>query len=213
MNPENSSNNNNPDLIERMNSFKNEYYSNQPKNFLFKKSQKIDMAKQLSQKFDLNELLQNFTYNIPNTSNIYLDYTVFKLFANESNYPNIIEYFLNIVDYCIYTYGDFNVHLNMESFTVSSAERYYGFLELYVKCCLIKSESNHFLYSEKLNKFNIYNPPNVLDMIHKIFKKVIQKEVNEKFVVIHKKESKEALENLLNFQNFESLPYYENNVG
>lgn len=212
MNPNNSSNNN-PDLLERVNSFKNEYYSNQPKNFLFKKTQKIDMAKQLSQKFDLNELLQNFTYNIPNTSNIYLDYNVFKLFANESNYPNIIEYYLNIVDYCIYNYGDYTLHLNMESFTVSAAERYCGFFELFNNVCLIKSESSNFLYSEKLNKFYIYNPPNVLDMIHKILKKVIQKEVNEKFVVIPKKESKEALENILNFQNVTSLPYYENNEG
>jgi hypothetical protein len=201
---------NNNELLERVNDFKNEYYNNQSKNLFFKKSQKMDMAKQLSQSFDLNELLRNFTYNIPNTSNIYLDYTIFKLFANESNYQMIIDYFLNIIDYCIYTYGEYNIHLNMESFTVSAAERYYGFLELYVNNCLMKTKTNHFLYSEKLKNFYIYNPPSVLDMVHKIFRKVIQKEVNEKFVVIPKKDSKVAIEKLLDFSSEKSSNIYEN---
>ena len=214
INQNNSSNNSNDyGLLEQVNQCKNEYYSNQSKNMLFKKSQKLELAKQMSEKIDINHFLKNFTYNIPNTENIFIDYTIFKLFANESNYQVIINYFLDIIDYCIFTYGRYTLHLNMDSFTVSAAERYYTFLELYVSFCLIKSKTNKFLYSEKLNKFNIYNPPNVLDMIHKILKKVIQKEVNEKIVVIPKKESKEALENILNFQNVSSLPYSENNEG
>ena len=189
--------NSNSNLLQRVNEFHNDYYQNNSKNIFFKKKQKMECAKEISQKFQLHELIELFVYCVPNTAHIYLDYNIFKLFANETNYQMIIEKILKTIDECIFTYGHYNIHLNIESFTVSAGERYYSFIELYVKICLLYSEKHNFLYSDKLGVMYIYHPPSVLDILDKLFKKTIEKAVREKFIVVPKKDSKEAIEKLL----------------
>ena len=189
-------NDNDNELLKRINSFKNDYYSNNSKNILFKKKQKIECAKEISQKFQLNELIEGFVYNIPNTSNIFLDYNIFKLFANESNYQLIIDYILKLVNECIRNYDKFSIHINLDSFTMSAAERYYSFIELYINNCLLYSQTNGFFYSDKLQILYIYNPPSVFDTIYSMFKKVINKEIKDKFLVIQKNLSKDAMDKL-----------------
>lgn len=188
--------NNSTDLLKRVQEFKNDYYSNNSKNIFFKKKQKMDCAKEISQNFQLHELIELFVCCIPNTPNIYLDYNVFKLFANETNYQMIIEKILQRIDECIFTFGHYNIHLNIDSFTVSAGERYYSFIELYVNICLIYSEKNNFMYSDKLCIMYIYYPPSVLDILDKLFKKTIEKAVREKFIIIPKKDSKETIDKL-----------------
>lgn len=188
--------NNTDNLLHRVQEFQNNYYENNSKNIFFKKKQKMECAKEISQKFQLHELIDLFVCRVPNTAHIYLDYNIFKLFANETNYQIIIEKILNKIDECIFTYGHYNIHMNIDSFTVSAGERYYSFIELYVNICLLYSEKNGFLYSDKLHYMYIYYPPSVLDLLDKLFKKMIDKTVREKFIVVPKKDSKEAVERL-----------------
>ena len=188
--------NNNTNLLDQINSFKDEYYAKNTKNIIFKKNQKIECSKEICQNFNLNELIEKTIFIIPNTSHLYFDYLVFKLYANEFNYQHIITYTLKLIDYCVNRYGNYSVHIDLNTFTVSAGERYYKFVELYVNCCLLGLQSRPYLISEKLQYLYLYNPPSVMDMLHKMFKSKIEY-IKEKINIVSKKESKEALDKLL----------------
>ena len=151
-------------------------------------------AQQISNNFDLNDLIEKTEYNIPNTSSVYFDYTIFKLYAHESNYQLLINHILRIFDYCIDTYGEYVVHVNLDSFTVSAAERYKKIIELFNLSCI---QNTNYLYTKQLKTWYIYYPPSVIDMIQQILKSVIESEVLNKINVISKKDSSEELKKLL----------------
>jgi len=181
------------ELLDQMSKFKEDYYSQNTKNTFFKKNQKIDLAKQVSLSFDINMLLQKTGYIIPGTQHIYFDYTVFKSFANEDNYNLIVTYILNLFQTCITNHGEYIVHVNLDTFTVSAAERYKNLITLFNECCL----SNKTIEYSKLLKFwKIYYTPSVIDMITKILKTVLEPEIIQKIIFVSKKESDEKLQEL-----------------
>jgi len=111
-------------LINEIKEFQNNYYSVNKKNFFFKKQQKIDCATEISEKCDINTLLNNSVFIIPNTNSIFFDYTIFKVFANPANYNNIINHINHLINYCIQYFERYNVHINLSSFTITAYERY-----------------------------------------------------------------------------------------
>ena len=184
---------NNNDLLDQMSKFKEDYYSQNAKNTFFKKNQKFDLAKQLSLSFDINMLLQKTGYIIPGTPHIYFDYTVFKSFANEDNYNLIVTYILNLFQTCITNHGEYIVHVNLDTFTVSAAERYKKLITLFNECCM---SNKSIEYSKMLKFWKIYYTPSVIDMITKILKTVLEPEIIQKIIFISKKESEEKLQSL-----------------
>jgi len=181
------------ELLDQMSKFKEDYYSQNTKNTFFKKNQKFDLAKQVSLSFDINMLLQKTGYIIPGTQHIYFDYTVFKSFANEDNYNLIVSYILNLFQTCITNHGEYIVHVNLDTFTVSAAERYKNLITLFNESCM----SNKTIEYSKLLKFwKIYYTPSVIDMITKILKTVLEPEIIQKIIFVSKKESEEKLQNL-----------------
>ena len=79
-------------LMKDLESFKEEYYNKNSKNTFFKKSQKADCAKKICEEYDIYELLKQTAYFIPSNNEIFFNYPMFKLFANEENYNTIIDY-------------------------------------------------------------------------------------------------------------------------
>lgn len=180
------------DLLTQMQKFKEDYYSQNSKNVIFKKNQKLDCARQLNENFDINELLSRTVYII-DKNHVYFDYLVFKLYANEDNYERIVDYVLNIYNYCIENYGDYVIHMNIDTFTVSAAERYKNIIMLFNERCT----QGPYDYTAVLKYNKIYFTPNVIDMILKIIKTLLTPEALSKVVYLSKNESKEKLENLL----------------
>jgi hypothetical protein len=181
------------ELLDQMSKFKEDYYSQNTKNTFFKKNQKIDLAKQVSLSFDINMLLQKTGYIIPGTQHIYFDYTVFKTFANEDNYNLIVSYILNLFQTCITDHGEYIVHVNLDTFTVSAAERYKNLITLFNECCM---SNKSIEYSKMLKFWKIYYTPSVIDMITKILKTVLEPEIIQKIIFVSKKDSEEKLQNL-----------------
>lgn len=177
------------DLLEQINQYKNKYYTDNNKNMLFKSSQKNDCAKQISGTFDLQEMFKITFFIIPNTNHIFMDYTKFKLFANESIYNEIIDYILYLLDTCIQKYGNYTIHFNIHSMTVSALERYKKLLEMYNNKCLSKNGG----YSNLIVSFFIYHPPSAIDLIYKVVKHVLQEAVKNKIVLVPKNESDEKM--------------------
>ena len=180
---------NNSNLKNDLQKLQNEFYNNSNKNFFSKNKQKLDCAQNIGNQYDLLTLLNNTFINIPNTNKIFMDYTIFKLFANPSNYDNIISYLYQLIKYCIDTYGNYEVHVNLDTFTVSSCHRYKDILKMYCEMCL----NNATEYNVKLVKVCLYNIPNVFDTISQLLNPFIDKIVISKMAKYNKVETKQLL--------------------
>lgn len=182
----------NMDLLSQMQKFKDDYYSQNSKNVVFKKNQKLDCAKQINNKFDINTLLSRTIYII-DKNHVYFDYLIFKLYANEDNYEIIVDYILKVYDYCIETYGNYIIHMNIDTFTVSAAERYKNIIVLFNE----KALKGKYDYTGLLKYNKIYFTPNVIDIILKIIKSLLTQEALTKVIYLSKNESQEKLDDLL----------------
>lgn len=182
-------------LLDQINKFKEDFYSKNKKPQLFKKKQKIEIAKHISENFSLDDLIQKTVYNIPNTNKIILDYTIFKLFANETNYEIFLRHITNIYTYCIENYNSYEVHVNLKSLTPSGAERHKKCIELFN---IMTADCN---ISGYLTNWYIYNPPSMIDFIKNILKFVIQPVVFNKVNIISKEDSDVRLNEVLSLLN------------
>jgi hypothetical protein len=182
------------DLLAQVNQFKDNYYSKNSKNVFFKKTQKADCAEKIAQQFDLNMLLANTVYIIGDSNHIFFDYTIFKLYANESNYQTIVDYILFLFDTVIRKHGSYITHVNLDTFTVSAAERYKNVIQVFNTTCIKNTE---FQYTNCLQTWYIYNPPTVIDMVRKILKPFIEPTVFNIVITVPKAESPAMLSKLL----------------
>jgi hypothetical protein len=174
------------EIINKIETFKTDYYSTNNKNLFFKNSQKLKVAEKISNQFDLDLLLQKTVYSINGSANIYLDYTVFKLYANEYNYEKIIIYICTLIESIIEKHGYFSFYANLDGFTVTSAERYRPCVELFVNTYY---NSSAIKYKDYMHNWVLLNPPSILDIVMKLFKKIIDDELAKKIIIIPKKDS------------------------
>jgi len=177
-----------------MEKYKEEYYQSQGKNSFFKKSQKQDCAKELSQKFPLADMIKQTIYIVPNTNKIVFNYPVFKLFATESNYNEIIDYILSCYKIILENYPDYEVHCILDTFSVSAAERYKDAIKLFCTKSMVGS-INYAIY---LKTMYIYYTPSMIESITMLLKPFIDQSILKKIVFHTKKESPELLQKVLN---------------
>jgi hypothetical protein len=180
-------------LLEEVKEFQDSYYSQNTKNLFLKNSQKLECAKDITKNFNIFDLIKKTIYIIPNTNKVYIDYLIYKLYANPNVYNNIVNYTFNIFSECISKYGDFECHINLNTFTITSAYRYNDMIELFCKKCLTTSNPS---YSMLLSKFYIYNSPAMMENISKIFSHLINLEVKSKLIIYNKQETIVKLEEL-----------------
>jgi len=189
---QNLSNNSANSVLTQITSFKNDYYSTNSKNRFFKKKQKDNLAKSVCENFDLETLITKSIYIISNTCKIYIDYPILKLYLNESNYSQLIDYIIHLYNVCIERYNYFDFHINLETFSVSAAERYKYIIESFSDRCLLQGTQ----YSEIMQKLYIYNTPQVMESIMMIFRPFIPPIVSSKIIMYSKVDSPKLLENL-----------------
>jgi hypothetical protein len=176
----------------RISELTNQYYSDNKKNMFFKSSQKMDCAAAVTNQIGIDELIQKTVYIIPNTNSVFMDYIVFKTYATPENYNKIVNFILTLFDYCITTYGDYIVYVNLESFTVSAAQRYKNVIDLFLRNCMASNTQ----YSIKIKNMIICNTPNTFQNIAKFLTPFIDPIVKTKIVLCDKEESKEVFKNI-----------------
>jgi hypothetical protein len=176
--------------VEIAESLKILYYSENSKNILFKKNQKNDCAKFICSHININSLIEKAVYVLPNSNIIFVNYKIFKLFAYSDIYNDIIKHIMDLFDYCIQYYGWFEVNLDLESFTVSAAERYNPAIRQFCNSCLI----NGTIYTKCMQHFRILNTPLVMDMIITVIKPFVEKDVINKLTFFNKSETVEYVE-------------------
>lgn len=180
------------ELIAKMEKFKKDFYDNEGKNSFFKKTQKIECAKKMSNTFQLNEMIQKTIYVIPSTDKIIFDYTIFKLYACPENYDIIINYVIKIYDFILLQFPAFEVNIILDSFTISAAERYKVIINDFCNKCMNAQTK----YSELISKIKIFYTPSMIESITSVLKPFIDKDVLNKMSFVSKAESPQVFKEL-----------------
>jgi len=181
-------------LMNNIEQFKHTYYSDNKKNLFFKKNQKMELASKISEQFDIDILIQQTIHIVRDTNCIYINYPLFKIFANPDNYRKIIDHVLACLKNCLEKYGEFECHFNLSSFTISAAERYKDIIEMFCKECL-KGETR---YGPKVTKLYIYHSPGMIENLTNIFLHLIDPHVRTRIVLCGKEDSDTLINKLLN---------------
>lgn len=183
-------------MINELVSLQEEFYLSSRKNIFFKKDQKLKCAQQISNTYDINDLMKNTCYIINGTDNkIFFDYRVFKLYATPNNYDKLVAYIVTILDIAIEKTGSFEFHINLSMFSVSAAERYKDIIELFCIYCM----NSNTQYSELMTNFSAYNTPAMIEIITSILKRWTPPIIMRKLVTYPKGDSssKKIIELLL----------------
>jgi len=169
-----------------------QYYESSGKNVFFKKEQKFECASLVCDQLGLDQMINQTFYYIPKTNKIYIDYTMFKIYANPSNFDNISNKLLDLLK-CLSQLGEYEVHVNLDSFTISACERYKQIISLYCEKCLMHSTQ----LSRLIKKMYIYNCPSMIETMARILKPIIHPDIHNKMVYYNKTESPFLLLQLL----------------
>ena len=180
-------------LLAQMEKFKSDFLYSEGKNSFFKKIQKLDCAKKMSQTFDLQNMIQKTVFIIPGTNKIMFDYTIFKLYACPENYDKIVDYIIVLYDWLLLQYPTFEANIILDSFTISAAERYNGVIQMFCNKCMNAQTK----YSSLTEKINIYYTPSMIESISILLKPFIDKDLGERIVLFSKSESPELINHLL----------------
>lgn len=181
------------DLMSQLEKFKEDYYSTNSKNIFFKKSQKKDMAQQVSNTFNLDDLIRRTVCVIQDTHHIMFDYSVFKHYAHEENYNNIIEYSRSVIQECVNNHGKFVIHANIGSLTITSIERHRKLMEI-INQLYLSGEDGLSQYFEELY---MYYPPSMIDSIFTFIRPFLDASLMSKLIVVSKKDSEQVYPQLV----------------
>lgn len=184
-------------FIEQMETLQNQYYKTHTKNTFFKSDQKMECAATISQQMDITQILSNTVYIIGDTNRVFFDYNVFKLYANPSNYILIIQRTLSLFYNCIQKYGNYETHINVNTFSISAAHRYKDMIHLFMEECF----KSNIEFSNQLINMYIYNTPNMADNISAILLPLLYKPVQQKIILISKQDSAKKIEELFSLHH------------
>ena len=116
-------------------------------------------------------------------------------FFNKSQKSDIAEQVCNNIDFDTLIRNSILVQVNtvtieypilklfchdLDTFTISAAERHKKLIELFCGKCLNDKNIN---YSSSLIELTILNPPNIMDTLYKIFSSFIDPEVKRKIII------------------------------
>jgi len=183
---------NNTQLKSKIHEIKNTFYETSGKNVFFKKEQKFECAGTISKSIGLDEMINKTFYVLPNTNKVYADYSVFKLYATPDTFDYISTKLIDLLN-TVSLDGAYELHINLESFTISAYERYKQFITIYCNKCLSYESSQ----SISMSNMVIYNTPLFIDSISRILRPVMHPDVPNRITYYKKNESPLLLLNLL----------------
>lgn len=181
-------------LLNDIEKFKSQYYSENNKNTILKTTQKTDLANQICQHYGLEDLFIRTAFIIPRTNRVYIKYPILKSFINPSNHEQFVNYTQSLFAKCITDYGSFECHINMESLTISGVERHRKVIEMFARP---PSEHGGIEYTLYLNTLYVYNTPSVIESIRKMLSYLLDTELIKKIVTYNKAETVIQLNKLI----------------
>ena len=147
-------------INEQIKQTQEEYYKKNRKHNFFKNNQKLDCAKEVAAKVDLQQMIIMTAMIIPGTNKLYFNYPVFKTYGHPDNCRKIYDHFHSLVEKVVNDHGSFEMHINLSTFTVSACTRYQDMITSSF------DENTHL--TNKMTSMNVYHTPNVIEQITKL---------------------------------------------
>ena len=177
-------------ILENIAKLQEEYYLNNQKNLFFKKNQKTECANIIANNIDKKTLFNKTLFVIPEKSIIYFDYTVFKTYMTVELFDEFLEYEYNLTHEWVKSISSYELHLNIQSLSISAFERYRIFIEKVLSKYPPISPT-----AVKMSKLHVYYTPSIIEQILRFLSPFIQ-HLREKIVFYSKENSVEYLEEL-----------------
>jgi hypothetical protein len=168
-----------------INNTRNAFYGESGKNTFFKKQQKFDCAQKVASQIPMEHLLSRTCWIQDEIAFVRIDYTILKTYASPEVFEIIVDHIIQICKGSIATFKRLNVLLNLDTFTVSAAERYKVLIELFCQKCF----QENLGFSLSLEQFIIYNSPSTIDLIKPILLPLLLEEIRPKIRLVSKKET------------------------
>ena len=149
-----------------------------------------------SYEYPFQNQLKNTVYILPDSNRIFLNYEIFKYYGNPENYEEIVNYILSLILLCISKFESFEFHVNINSFTISAAQRYTPVIQLFMNKCIM----NNTEFAKLLTKMIVYNTPTLMNDISRLLRPMIDPIVTSKITFYSKKETPVEIQNILTNQ-------------
>ena len=166
-------------LEDKIQAYKDLYFMNNKKNKIFKSTQKLDCAKEISNHFPIEKLLQSSVYIIPNSNCIYIDYPKVKHFLCPDIYDLACKYFYNLHQEILKTHTHFNIRGDLKSITMTAVHRHTDIIKY---ACSTYLGSNEL--SKKIELIQIYNSPSIVRAILNMFSTLISHDTVKKVQIL-----------------------------
>jgi hypothetical protein len=183
----------NNDLIEQINKIRKHYASSNSKGMGLSNKYKIDCAKMVLNEIDVNTLLKSTIIIIPDSHQLFFDYIIFKSFIIPELYDTIINYIINRIITAIQKYGKIEIHVNLNTLTVSAYNRYKDCINTYTS----KLYSSIPNFQEALVAMHLYNIPSCIDTIAQLIDPFIHPETRNKMIKYDNISSEKAINTIL----------------
>jgi hypothetical protein len=134
-----------------------------------------DLFKQYRHLYTNEQITNNICYIHEN--NVIIQYAFFKQFGNKNNYDIITQHIVNSINSILINYDSINVHFSLHKMDLLDLEKHYDFL-----LCICKLMQS--AYPDKLNKFNIYQPPFIYSKIYSIISTFIDKTTRSRIKLV-----------------------------
>lgn len=174
-----------PDIMATIEGLQTKYYNIHNKNTFFKKSQKHNCADLVANQIGIDTILSKCIFVFDNNK-IFIDYLIFKTFANPNNYHDISLFLVRTINDCIHKSKQFEIHINLSTLSISAVERYrsviLGFAE--------HGQDNN--YDKYLTNLELYNTPCFITATSNILSSFISSKVKN-MVKFHTKSDSEMI--------------------
>jgi len=177
-------------LSESIAKLQDEYYDKNKKNTFFKKNQKNECANLVLSNIDKTTLFRKTLFIIPEKNIIYFDYMIFKTYMTTDIYEDFLDYNYKLMHNWISNIEYYEMHLNIQSVSISAFERYRDLIDLMFK--RYPPASDNYV---KMNKLYVYYTPSIIENILLVLTPFVQ-HIRDKLVLYSKTESPSHLEKL-----------------
>jgi hypothetical protein len=168
------------DILKKIESARNEYYTENQKNIFFKKQQKFDCAETITNNIDIDAIMP-FIFKVEQNT-IKINYNIFKSVASPVIYMKMATYLLQLTEAIINTYSTYNLHVDLAGLTMSAIERYRGFVSL------VSGEGlkNGKGLLKHLEFVHVFNPPTFVEYLCSIVIPIVDPVIKDRFVIYMK---------------------------
>lgn len=177
-------------IMETIHNLQNQYYNINNKNSFFKKKQKYECADLVTNQIGIDTMLTKCIFIFDNYK-IFIDYTIFKTFANPNNYHDLTLFLARTINDTIYKHKTFEIHINLDTLTISAVERYSAIITSFAE----HGQNNN--YDKYLTKLELYNTPCFISTTTSVLNTFISPKVKNMVKFYKKSESSEPLKNIL----------------